>query len=109
MKPVEILINAGRAGVGIAVNQAGKILASGLKKQVDQFVPIFADNKAALLIFLQQAPVEPVLKPCPICNGLNFIHGHKGGYYCVVCQPDARPGLSVKAGGYRSKKNLIKG
>jgi hypothetical protein len=43
------------------------------------------------------------LKPCPLCHGRDFIHGHKGGYFCIICQPSARPGDPVKAGGYRAK------
>ena len=43
------------------------------------------------------------LKPCPLCGGRNFIHGYRGGYFCEVCQPGARPGEPVRAVGYRKK------
>jgi len=105
MKPVEILKKAGRAGVSVAISHTDRIKVSGPQKRVDQFIPVLLDNKAALIMFLQQIPVEPALMSCPMCNSLNFIHGHRGGYYCMVCQPDARPGIPVKAGRYRPKPN----
>ncbi len=46
----------------------------------------------------------PNLKPCIICNGLDFIHGHHGGYYCKVCQPAVRLGVLVRAGTKRRRK-----
>ncbi len=45
------------------------------------------------------------LKPCPLCNGRNFIHGHKGGFFCEVCQPGARPGQAVRAEGKPRKQH----
>lgn len=44
------------------------------------------------------AELIPNLKPCPICRGHDFIHGYDGGYFCVICQPEVRPGVKVIAG-----------
>ncbi len=43
-------------------------------------------------------PTVPGLKTCLICNEYDFIHGYQGGYFCVVCQPNVRSGVLVKAG-----------
>ncbi len=40
----------------------------------------------------------PNLKPCPLCHGYDFIHGYRGGYFCITCQPGVRPGVKVIAG-----------
>ena len=103
MTPETILKKAERAGVSITLSQPDSIKASGKQKRVNQLLPVIRNNKAELIRFLQQPPVEPDLKPCPICKGIDFVHGDKGGYYCTVCQPDARSGVFVGAGGNRSK------
>ncbi len=104
MTPETILERAERAGVSIIISQSGGIKASGKQKRVNQLIPIIRSNKTELLKFLQPPPVEPNLKPCPICDGIDFVHGDKGGYYCKVCQLDARPGIFVIAGGNRFRK-----
>jgi len=38
------------------------------------------------------------LRPCPLCNGRNFIFGKNGGFFCPTCQPGI-PGTPVEAGG----------
>ena len=48
------------------------------------------------------------LKPCPICGGRDFIHGHKGGFFCISCQPGIE-GLPVLALGYRKPPEKAKG
>ncbi len=48
------------------------------------------------------------LKPCPICGGRDFIHGHEGGFFCISCQPGIE-GLPVLALGYRNPPEKAKG
>ena len=76
-----------------------------------EYVPLVRENKAEIIQLLNRqgqnsscpaeetVPIIPELKPCCLCGGVDFIHGHKGGFFCCECQPDARPGKRVKAGG----------
>ncbi|HHD64639.1 MAG TPA: hypothetical protein ENK96_09825 [Desulfobulbaceae bacterium] len=48
------------------------------------------------------------LKPCPICGGCDFIHGHEGGFFCISCQPGIE-GLPVRALGCRKPQEKAKG
>ena len=57
-------------------------------------------HKTEIIQLLIKPPTEPNLKPCPLCKGLDFIHGHNGCYFCINCQPEHK-GTSVKAGGKR--------
>ena len=58
-------------------------------------------------LLLDETPAEPLLKPCSICGGLDFVHGHDGGFFCITCQPNARPGVSVRAGSTRQEPETI--
>lgn len=49
--------------------------------------------------------INPQLKPCPICNGRDFVNGKQGGYFCKNCQPGIK-GTSIKAGGERFKPTI---
>ncbi len=70
----------------------GKNLTDSIRQLVKRY-------KAEIIyLLLDQIPTEPLLKPCPICHGRYFIHGSRGGYFCTICQPDAKPGKPVKAG-----------
>lgn len=106
MNPAAILTEAKKNRVEISV-QAGKIKLIGEEIHIGRLVPFFETHKAEIISFLnmkESNPVIPELRPCPICGGRDFIHGFKGGYFCVECQPDVRPGISVKAGGSVRKK-----
>lgn len=62
-------------------------------------------HKADIIqLLLESSPVEPLLKPCPICFGREFVHRTAGGYYCTTCQPNAGLGQPVQAGSIRRKK-----
>jgi len=67
----------------------GKNLTSTTRK-------LAKDHKVEIIQFLTKPPIEPLLKPCPICKGRDFIHGHRGGYFCITCQPNVRPGIQVR-------------
>ncbi len=110
MRSEVILKSAESAGVTIAVSSAGCLRVSGSQDRVNLLIPIIRDNKAALIKFLQQIPVELALKPCSLCNGTDFVHGEKGGYYCKICQPSARAGILVRAGRVASQleKNKVR-
>jgi len=86
--------------------------ASKLDSSTRQYIKT---HKGKIISFLQQTPmkqipanlsiIEPNLKPCPLCKGLNFIHGQNGGYFCINCQPGHK-GTSVKAVGKRLETDI---
>ena len=61
--------------------------------------------KPSSAIRVNFARVEAILKPCPLCNGSEFVHGNKGGYFCKDCQP-GHEGALIKAGSKRLVTNL---
>ena len=98
MSPKAILDQASSAGVTITLTPSGDVKVRGEKRSVDHFINIVQANKAELVGVLQSGVVEPSLKPCPICHGVDFIHGNDGGYFCRICQPDSPSGVPVRAG-----------
>ena len=89
-----------------AVQKGGGSLQVKGGKLIGENVPIIhvdriKNNKAEIIRLLQTVPVEPRLKPCPLCGGRDFIHGMQGGYFCITCQPNVRPGTPVRAGSVR--------
>lgn len=78
-------------------------LATNLLKQIgisspDEGKQGDCPEKKPLIQFVcNESQVEPFLKPCPLCHGRDFIHGIRGGYFCVNCQP-GQHGELVKAG-----------
>lgn len=49
--------------------------------------------------------INPQIKPCPLCEGRDFVNGKQGRYFCKNCQPGIK-GTPVKAGGERLKPNI---
>jgi len=41
--------------------------------------------KTEIIQFLIKPSIESFLIPCPICDGTNFLHGHRGGFFCIDC------------------------
>jgi len=93
-----ILKQAASAGVTITLTPSGDVKVRGEKRSVSHLIDIVQANKTELVGFLQSDVVEPTLKPCPLCHGVDFIHGHDGGYFCRICQPDFPSGVPVRAG-----------
>lgn len=97
--------------VNLFITSAGKIRYEGDQHSVDQLLPLIKKHKAEIIQLLsahtckRPIPVEPALKPCSLCKGVNFIHGNQGGYYCKKCQPGHK-GIFLKAGGRRIETDL---
>ena len=112
MEAIDILKQAFDAGVELKVIN-GTLKGRNLKVLDTDIRQAIRGNKAEIISLLgAQSGLPSIntmleivsgLKPCPLCHGRDFIHGHKGGYFCIICQPSARPGDPVKAGGYRAK------
>lgn len=98
MSPKAILDQAVSAGVTITLTPSGDVKVRGGKLSVGHLIDIVQANKAELVEFLQSGVVEPSLKPCPICHGVDFVHGNDGGYFCRICQIDSASGVPVRAG-----------
>ncbi len=98
MSPKAILDQAVSAGVTITLTSSGDVKVRGEKLSVGHLIDIVQANKAELVEFLQSGVIEPSLNPCPICHGVDFIHGNDGGYFCKVCQPNFPSGVPVRAG-----------
>jgi len=111
MKPRDIIEALHHAGVTVVtINDGSFIKLTPGRLVTPDLATMVRAYKLELLEELRQqtmgedenqkaAPVEPLLKLCCICGGVDFIHGHKGGFFCCECQPDAHPGERVKAGG----------
>ena len=95
MNAEQVVETVHAAGGQLALIDGG-LRGKGLTDSTRQLVK---KHKPEIIHLLLEPPTEPLLKPCSICGERNFIHGHAGGYYCVSCQPNARPGVSVRADG----------
>lgn len=98
MTAEHLLLKAMSTDVKITPNGKGGLEISGNRQAIDNLLPEIRPLKAEIISFLMQPPVETLLKPCPICQGRDFVHGHKGGFFCIECQPGARPADPVRAG-----------
>lgn len=45
-----------------------------------------------------RAEILSFLRPCPLCDGRNFVLGSHGGFFCTGCQPGI-PGQPIEAAG----------
>lgn len=78
---------------------ADKTASEPVKRtEVRQHTKLEASNK-------KRKPIERLkfLKPCPLCGGREFVHGKRGGFFCVHCQP-GKEGQPVFALGHRAAK-----
>ncbi len=85
-------------------DRGDKLDVSGDPSTIERLLPEIKVHKAEIINYLQNnIPTDPLVKPCPLCGGRSFIHGHRGGYFCLSCQPDVRPGKPIRAGGRRNQ------
>ncbi len=110
MGAAKLLKQAELAGVPLAVID-GKLRGKNLENLPSTARQQLREHRAEIIQLLsrqgqdssctaeEEIPVLLELNPCCLCGGVDFIHGHKGGFFCCECQPDARPGKRVKAGG----------
>jgi len=91
---------------GVCLSLAGDCIKAASPDGLDDETRgLIKQNKPEIITWLrkeQAAPSKPrvvdELKPCPLCGGRSFIHGHRGGFFCVSCQPSIK-GEPVRAGG----------
>ncbi|HHL33968.1 MAG TPA: hypothetical protein ENJ30_06350 [Desulfobulbaceae bacterium] len=81
-------------GVTVVLKDKDVLTLSGTQHAVERVITDIRRRKKEIIACLQA--VEPLLKPCPLCHGRDFIHGIRGGYFCIVCQP-GQHGELVKA------------
>jgi len=73
--------------------QSNNLLATPRARLTDEARALIREHKAALLALCSPTPptmptgVVDWLHPCPICQGVIFNEGVRGGYFCPVCQP----------------------
>ena len=95
MTAQEVLSLAESYGVTVVLNGKDVLDLSGTQHAIEKVITDIRRCKKEIIACLQS--VEPLLKPCPLCHGRDFIHGIRGGYFCIVCQPGQNGDL-VKAG-----------
>ena len=100
---VQAILNAQRHGLSLYAH-GSQLDVSGDPSTIERLLPAIKAHKSEIINYLQSIPTDPLVRPCPICAGVDFIHGHRGGYFCTTCQPDARPGTLVWAGGTRRQE-----
>lgn len=107
MSAAEILKEIERQHISIALVD-GSLKCKAANPIPTDLIKRLKENKAKIVRLLDKqqppVPVEIALKACPLCNGRDFIHGKKGGYFCVTCQPGIE-GTPVKAGNTITNKN----
>jgi len=94
MTAQEVLSMAELHGVTVVLNGKDVLDLSGTKPAIEKVIMPVKMHKDEIIAYLQS--VEPLLKPCPLCHGRDFILGIRGGYFCVNCQP-GQHGKRVKA------------
>lgn len=95
MNAEQVIETVQAAGGQLALMDGG-LRGKGLTDSTRQLVK---RHKPEIISLLLEPPTEPLLKPCSICGERDFIHGSAGGYFCITCQPAAKPGIPVRAGG----------
>ena len=95
MTAQEVLSLAESYGVTVVLNGKDVLDLSGTQHAIEKVIMPVKMHKNEIIAYLQA--IEPLLKPCPLCHGRDFIHGTGGGYFCVNCQP-GQHGELVKAG-----------
>ncbi len=73
MTAQEVLSLAESYGVTVVLNGKDVLDLSGTQHAIEKVIMPVKMHKNEIIAYLQA--IEPLLKPCPLCHGRDFIHG----------------------------------